>query len=116
MRGETSLQVREIKGTTLKIDAVRSSETQVISYRITRCHVPEESTLHVHCRENLLKCRIYRCLLLDSIPAQMTPILREDYSALLFRLHQMRNVNNTKLVVVSCPTAFSHLNIITEKD
>jgi hypothetical protein len=98
----------EIKGTTLKKEAVCSSEKQVISCRITRRHIPEDSTLHVHCRENLLTCRIYKCLLLDS-----TPIHSKENSALLFRLLQMRNV--AKLILVSCPAAFSYLNIMTEE-
>jgi hypothetical protein len=38
---------------TLKIEAIRSSEMSVQSTRSTRRHIPEDDILHSHRRENL---------------------------------------------------------------
>jgi hypothetical protein len=37
---------------TLMMEAVRSSETSVLT-RVTRRNIPEDTTLHSHCRKNL---------------------------------------------------------------
>jgi hypothetical protein len=42
----------------LKTETVSSSEVTVNFYQTTRCHIPEDSTVHSHC-ENLETSQIY---------------------------------------------------------
>jgi hypothetical protein len=35
------------------VEGRRTSETLVNFYQTTRCYNPEDSNLHIHCRENL---------------------------------------------------------------
>jgi hypothetical protein len=100
---------QEIKSTTQKTEGVCSSETPVISYRTTRRHVPEESTLHVHCHENLLTCCIHWSPFLGTIPVKIIPVHTKYYSALFSDL-QIRNI--AKLILDLCPAAFTYLNIV----
>jgi hypothetical protein len=43
----------ELISSTLKMEAICSSETSVETQRNTRCHIPEDDTLHNHRHENL---------------------------------------------------------------
>jgi hypothetical protein len=44
---------------TLKMEAIFSSEMSVDTQRTTRRHIPEDGTLHNHRCENLKSCKIY---------------------------------------------------------
>jgi hypothetical protein len=47
---------------TLKMEAISSSETSADFQRTTRHYIPEDSTLHIHHCENLKSCkRIHGC-------------------------------------------------------
>jgi hypothetical protein len=45
---------------TLKMEAIRSSETSVQSTTSTRLHTPEDSILHSHRRENLKSYKVMK--------------------------------------------------------
>jgi hypothetical protein len=45
--------------TTLKMEAIRSSETSGTTQRTTRRHIPEEDTLHVYIRSEVMKSTIF---------------------------------------------------------
>jgi hypothetical protein len=47
------LVLAEIIYSTLKMEAICSSETSVATQQTTRRHIPEDDTLHNHRRENL---------------------------------------------------------------
>jgi hypothetical protein len=47
------LVLSEIISSTLKMEAICSSETSVATQETTRRHIPEDATLHNHCCENL---------------------------------------------------------------
>jgi hypothetical protein len=56
----------ELISSTLKTEAICSSETSVEIRRTTFRHIPEDDTLHNHCRENL---RSYK----TSLGSEKTP-------------------------------------------
>jgi hypothetical protein len=47
------LVLAEIISSTLKMEAISSSETSVATQQTTRHHIPEDNTLHNHRCENL---------------------------------------------------------------
>jgi hypothetical protein len=55
----------------VKVEAIRSSETKVTTYKITRRHNPEDHNRHLHRRENLKSQNVplsylisWRCLII----------------------------------------------------
>jgi hypothetical protein len=57
LKGKSNKQ--QASSSTLKMETVRSSEMLVIFYETTRRHVPGDSTLHRHCRQNLGSNMLY---------------------------------------------------------
>jgi hypothetical protein len=53
------LVLAEIISSTLKMEAICSSETSVATQQTTRHHIPEDDTLHSHCCENLKSYKVY---------------------------------------------------------
>jgi hypothetical protein len=55
------LVLSEIIFSTLKMEAICSSETSVATQQTTRRHIPEDNILHNHRCENLKSCIISSC-------------------------------------------------------
>jgi hypothetical protein len=53
------LVLAELISSTLKMEAICSSETSIETQRTTRHHIPEYDTLHNYCCENLKSYIIY---------------------------------------------------------
>jgi hypothetical protein len=62
---------------TLKMEALCSSETSVATQRTTRRHIPEDDTLHYHRCENL---KSYKRNTIEEILNSCTMSLVKDYS------------------------------------
>jgi hypothetical protein len=52
----------EIISSTLKMEAICSSETSVETQHTTRRHIPEDDTLHNHRCENLKSYIVFKCV------------------------------------------------------
>jgi hypothetical protein len=67
-----------VYSSTLKMEAVCSSETLVTFYQTTQRLIPEDSTLHNHCCEtpisNTVHYHVHRIHLLDYIPSHLNAV------------------------------------------